>query len=73
MSKRISGAVFHEGSDWYIYRKGDDEYLHKDGVWRITTGYFAAGNPKYRYIAPGWYRTRREARNVLRKYKESLR
>jgi len=72
MSKRISGAVYHEGSNWYIYRK-DGKYLWKDGVWRFGTGYIVAGSPKDRYIAAGWYRTRKEAREVLKRYKENCR
>lgn len=67
---KIPGAVYHGLQYWYIFRRGELRgYLHKDGTWHTNTGWLSSSD---RYIAPGWYRTRKEARDTLWRYKESL-
>ena len=72
LSKKISGRVKYSKAcrAWYIIRIGLCPLLWKNGTQHTGTGY---NEVKSILISPGWYRTRKEAREVLKRYKESQR
>ena len=68
---KISGGVENYENVWFIRRlnKGCTEYLWKDGEWHNKT--FDDPHCVFEFHnAPGYYKTRREARNTLRQYKQ---
>jgi len=73
MSKRILGKVVYSEDchAWYIFRiVSGPPLLWKNGVWHKSTGY---SEVRSILASPGWYKTRKEAREVLKRYKESQR
>lgn len=66
---RVPGTVqLSQIGYWYIDRPKRPRILWKDRTWHDETGYDRHENL---CDAPGWYRTRKEARDTLRGYKET--